>query len=449
MVPPIFQIPTCLLVPILQWIDLPDLNQFDSAITNESCRKLYLEVLHDKIFYILKNKIFLGEGYFRWLISREIQVHQLLLDNIVVSLSQFENFIHQQSSLNFIVLKNSILLRSGHIKRLKSLTLDITESDHDSILIKMKNILDDSKQAFIKRGLQGNLIYNLGQYQFSNSILEISDTKSELTLDEILRIISLYQSEIAADAASNDKHGDELGLYIHGKFENGFFSKLFDDLPWIKTLNISENSSVDDDAISRLADKCPNLLDLNISSCSSVSDVGLIYLVERCSNLVALDVHYCHKLSDAAVMGLAVCCKNLRNLNLSYCYKVTDIAVQFVAEHCVQLTTFAVCCCIKLTDFSIIRCVELHPWLENIDLSGCDNFTDAAIMAIALCCNNHLQTVNISDNRNITDAALSKLVESCKSLQSLTIDNCPNISNTIISQISELNLGIDLHSMRY
>ena len=67
------------------------------------------------------------------------------------------------------------------------------------------------------------------------------------------------------------------------------------------------------------------------------------------------------------------------------------------------------------------------PKLESLNLSGCHHLTDRTINAV---CKNlrHIQQLNLSRVKSITQEAILKLLVKCPSLAHLDIYDNPNIS---------------------
>ena len=102
-------------------------------------------------------------------------------------------------------------------------------------------------------------------------------------------------------------------------------------------------------------------------------------------------------------------CKQLTALNLSCC-KITDAAVVALASASKNLT------CCNITDTAVVLAVALRgasssqrstagcKQLATLDLTCCDNITDAAVKAVASGCK-QLAALNLMSCRKITDAA--------------------------------------------
>ena len=88
--------------------------------------------------------------------------------------------------------------------------------------------------------------------------------------------------------------------------------------------------------------------------------------------------------------------------------------------------------------------VAQHRLLSNIDLSDCNQVTDASVSAIAGNCP-ELQTINLFDCKEITDTDVVAVADNSSQLGCIDISACCQITETAkscnISYLKCINLG--------
>ena len=86
--------------------------------------------------------------------------------------------------------------------------------------------------------------------------------------------------------------------------------------------------------------------------------------------------------------------------------------------------------------------VNLNRWIQAtvarfpaaVYLKGCENLTDAAVVALAEGCN-QLTSVDFSWCENLTDAAVVALVEGCNQLASVDFEGCVSLTDAALKLI--------------
>jgi len=120
-------------------------------------------------------------------------------------------------------------------------------------------------------------------------------------------------------------------------------------------------------------------------------------------------------ITDEAVLALASKCTKLESLGLNSCYNITDAAVKAVASRCKKLTDLDLMYSSTITD-EALAALSACKKLRYLNLEGCDNITDAAVMALVSACkelvwldldggeHNHITGATITNIRNILEA---------------------------------------------
>ena len=134
---------------------------------------------------------------------------------------------------------------------------------------------------------------------------------------------------------------------------------------------------------------------------------------------------------DPWLGSIAAHCPGLRALDLTGCEEVTDAGLRHVAR-CAQLASLNLRSCNKVTDAGlrhVARCAQL----ASLDLRGC-RVTDAGLKHVARCA--QLASLNLSDCYQVTDAGL-RHVARCAQLASLDLSSCFEVTGAGIAQLKQ------------
>jgi Leucine Rich repeat len=101
--------------------------------------------------------------------------------------------------------------------------------------------------------------------------------------------------------------------------------------------------------------------------------------------------------------------KYLESIDLSQCDGFTDFGLSALAHRCVQL--------------------------EKINLSQCDGIADIGLSALGNACR-QLRTINLSQCQGITDLGLSALAGGCGQLQTINLSQCDGIADIGLSALA-------------
>ena len=126
-----------------------------------------------------------------------------------------------------------------------------------------------------------------------------------------------------------------------------------------------------------------------------MTDGGLSALGRGCGQLQSINLSNCHKVTDAGVSALVAGCGQLQSINLSGCYEVTDAGVSAL-EYIWELKGIVLRWCGKATDAAGVSVLSCGCGkLQSIDLSNCSNITDAGVSALGRGCG-QLQSINLT-----------------------------------------------------
>lgn len=247
---------------------------------------------------------------------------------------------------------------------------------------------------------------------------------------------------------------DVLSCKLNKSTSNEDLVQLISAFPNLTSLDVSECELLSEDSCIAIGSYCPNLItlktpkDLNIAfvleSCkalrtitgqyepnyhfhSSLTDIDLTFeddiddavlaVAEACPSLAAF-VTECDDLIDSSVVKLVEKCHCLFVLKL-FCNGLTDLTALAIASNCKNLQ----CLCLpseSLTDVGVIAVVQQNKNLKEIDIRA-SLITDQSLTAISDNCK-LLTILNLGQCSDITKIGLFKVVNSCKLLYMITID---------------------------
>ena len=124
---------------------------------------------------------------------------------------------------------------------------------------------------------------------------------------------------------------------------------------------------------------------------------------------------------DGHLLAISHLFPQLASLDLSGCEQITDAAVLALAQG--HLSSLNLWKCNKITDAAVIAVAQEH--LSSLNLAGCTQITDAAVIAVA---QEHLSSLNLKWCDKITDAAVIAVARGCPQLSELDLTRCKQIT---------------------
>ena len=127
--------------------------------------------------------------------------------------------------------------------------------------------------------------------------------------------------------------------------------------------------------------------------------------------------------------------RQLKHLNLDGCSQLTDAAIVTLVEQCPDLTSLNLIDCIELTDEGIIELANRCQKLTSLNLGGCRQLTDEAFTALAAHCPG-LTSMSLGYCSRVTDLAIIELAERCRNLTLLRLDGCAQLTDVAINALA-------------
>ncbi|KAL6064117.1 Dynein regulatory complex subunit 6 [Balamuthia mandrillaris] len=137
----------------------------------------------------------------------------------------------------------------------------------------------------------------------------------------------------------------------------------------------------------------------------------------RLYKLESLNLTHCLNIGNSTVRQIAKYSPNVHSLDLSTCEEITDSALLFLGNRCKNLRKLSLSRCRRVTDKALVQILKsTGQTLQSLSLQGCPLITQQTIMAIAEHCPNLLK-LDLSWCKCITDEALVELVQGCPRLE--------------------------------
>ncbi|XP_063683525.1 F-box/LRR-repeat protein fbxl-1-like [Bolinopsis microptera] len=143
-----------------------------------------------------------------------------------------------------------------------------------------------------------------------------------------LRRLRIQYCDNLTDDAILDFHSllylEELSLTrAHSFSTTGFVGAFSRPHHFMRIVEITECSGLDDVSLTAIGRSCPNLTDLNISWCRNVTDDGMICFLERVSQLQVLKLQSVPKLCDLVAL-IPLYTPSLAHLNVISCSRIRE-----------------------------------------------------------------------------------------------------------------------------
>ena len=124
----------------------------------------------------------------------------------------------------------------------------------------------------------------------------------------------------------------------------------------------------------------------------------------------------------------------LTSINLSCCENITNASVFAIAKNCPQLVSINLDKCAYISNASVIAIAHECPQLKSISLDLSRSITDTGITAIARGCP-ELRSINLRWS-TITDASIVAIARGCSRLRSINLYRCRQLSDTCVIEIA-------------
>lgn len=239
---------------------------------------------------------------------------------------------------------------------------------------------------------------------------------------------------------------------------------LFQALPALTDLELGSCSSLGDDAMLSIAQYCPLIQRLDLSGLHNITDAGASVLFQALPDLRILNVSNCTALASEAVLSLSRWCHKLTSVNLfrindecieascvvtlirscvfleqanlAFLRYMNDDVLNAFADSCPRLTQIVLTACVCITDAGLSNLVSKCLQLIEIGIGSCKKLTADSLYAIAANCPNlcRLYCWNLP---NIHCDAILSVVRNCPRLQKFDFQRGSTLSKDDLDTIKK------------
>lgn len=179
------------------------------------------------------------------------------------------------------------------------------------------------------------------------------------------------------------------------------------------------------------------LKSLTIASCQGVTDVGLESVGKGCPNLKHFHLRKCAFLSDNGLLSFAKAAPSLESLRFEECHRITQLGFFGVINCSAKLKALALASCFGFRDLNL-RLPQVSPCksLQSLTISNCPGFGDSTLAVLGKLCP-HLQHIELSRLEGVTDAGLLPLMECSEAgLVKVNLSGCINLTDEVVLSIT-------------
>uniref|UniRef100_A0ACD5Y9X8 Uncharacterized protein n=1 Tax=Avena sativa TaxID=4498 RepID=A0ACD5Y9X8_AVESA len=230
--------------------------------------------------------------------------------------------------------------------------------------------------------------------------------------------------------------------------------------PSLSSLNLSECSRLTSTGIEDLANKlCSVLRELYIDDCLNVEAMVILPALQKIKHLEVLSVSGIQSVCDKFVNELIpIHGSNMRELAFAGCLKLTSSSIKAIGVNCPHLSSLDLRNLNRLRDSAmrhlrdgcrLIKKLKLQKntfsdeavsqfleesggCLTELSLNNVEKVGNLTARAIALKCSMHLEVLDLSFCRDLTDEALGLIADSCSSLRILKLFGCTQITDVFL-----------------
>jgi hypothetical protein len=136
------------------------------------------------------------------------------------------------------------------------------------------------------------------------------------------------------------------------------------------------NEDLDDSVFTHLKE-CQNLNTISFESCDQITDKGLVTLLQNeFFSLKTLELSDCSSLTTEIATVIASRCSQLQHLNLSGCGLVADANVEAILRGCPILLSLDLSKT-SISEASVRQVLTSYPNLQSLGLTDCENVSHA------------------------------------------------------------------------
>jgi F-box/leucine-rich repeat protein 2/20 len=216
----------------------------------------------------------------------------------------------------------------------------------------------------------------------------------------------------------------------------------------LQHLDISWCGNINTWGLQRVVETCPDLKIIRAGKTSGWGDVEVMQQLFLCNSLERLDLTNCDSLTNESLAVLIegnagginrstgrsiVPPRRLKHLNLTRCRGISDPGIRSLVNNIPEIEDLLLSGCRDISDGPLTQLLPTTPVLAHLDVEELELLTGAVLHSLASSrCARYLRHLNVADCKNMGDAGMTTLIQSCKGLRALFMDNTDVSDLTLI-----------------
>ncbi|KAI1913461.1 SCF ubiquitin ligase complex subunit [Ophidiomyces ophidiicola] len=139
------------------------------------------------------------------------------------------------------------------------------------------------------------------------------------------------------------------------------------------------------------------------------------------------------KVNDGTIISF-VQCKRIERLTLTNCLLLTDTGVSDLVDGNRHLQALDVSDLKSLTDHTLLIVGRNCPRLQGLNVTGCEKITDDSLVSLAQNCH-QIKRLKLNGVHQVTDRAIAAFAENCPSMLEIDLHGCKLITNTAVTHL--------------
>ncbi|XP_027782093.1 F-box and leucine-rich repeat protein 13 [Marmota flaviventris] len=204
----------------------------------------------------------------------------------------------------------------------------------------------------------------------------------------------------------------------------------------LQELNVSDCSTLTDEAMRHISEGCHGVLYLNLSN-TSITNKTMRLLPKHFHNLQNLSLAYCRKFTDKGLqyLNLGNGCHKLIYLDLSGCTQISVQGFRNIANSCSKVMHLTINDMPTLTDNCVKALVEKCQSITSVVFIGSPHISDCAFKALSTC---DLRKIRFEGNKRITDACFKFIDKNYPNINHIYMVDCKGLTDGSLKSLSPL-----------
>eukprot|EP00035_Acanthoeca_spectabilis_P015176 m.301281 g.301281 ORF g.301281 m.301281 type:complete len:866 (-) comp16305_c0_seq4:9550-12147(-) len=218
--------------------------------------------------------------------------------------------------------------------------------------------------------------------------------------------------------------------------------KVLEQIGKVTAIDLQRCSRLTDSSCSTISRLCPDLRVLDLGGCDRITDAGIAKVVAACPDLRRWGLFNCTQVTHSAVYDIAQHQPNLEWLvvgNEDFMHSDSESTVQplnpptitAIATRCTRLSVLQIKAVPSaLSGAGLASLLQQSRPLTTLELAHCAIPSDIGSLLSPLATT--LRDVRLSDNQDLTDAAVISLTKSCPLVTALDVSGCRELTDRVI-----------------